>query len=64
ATLTSGPSNSSGVAEGTWQTKAPNKRGIGGTNPGPYTATVTGVTAAGYQWDGIQVHVDFTLAPK
>jgi len=62
ATVNSGPSNGSGVAEGTWQTKAPNKRGIGGTAPGTYTATVTGVTATGYQWDNVQAEVTFTVA--
>ena len=64
ATLASGPSNSSGVAEGTWQTKAPNKRRIGGTSPGGYTATVTGVTAAGYQWDNAPAQTTFTIAAK
>jgi hypothetical protein len=64
ATLTSGPSDSNGIAEATWQTKAPNKRGMGGTNPGLYTVTVTGSTAAGYQWDGVQTSTNFQLSGK
>lgn len=51
--LTTGPSDADGIAEATWQTEAPNKKGIGGTTPGDYTATTSGVTASGYVWDGV-----------
>jgi hypothetical protein len=59
--LTSGPSSSSGIAEAKWTTTAPNKRGQGGTPLGGYTATVTNVTATGYQWDGLPSSVTFTI---
>jgi hypothetical protein len=61
ASLTSGPSNSSGLAEARWTTTAPNKRGQGGTPIGNYTASVTNVTATGYQWDGLATTVPFTI---
>ncbi len=61
ATVTTGPSNSEGVAEGSWQTKAPNKRGVGGTTPGGYNATTAGVSASGYTWDGVPTHANFTI---
>ena len=51
--LISGLSNTSGLAEAKWATTAPSKRGQGGTPTGSYTATVSGVTAAGYEWDGL-----------
>ncbi len=54
ASLTSSSSGSDGWAEAKWITSAPNKRGAGGTSPGSYTVTVTGMTAAGYTWDGDQ----------
>lgn len=60
--LTSGPSDSNGMAEAKWTTTAPNKRGQGGTPTGSYSATVNGVTAAGYEWDRTPpVPVDFTI---
>jgi len=48
--LTTGASNSQGIAEAKWATKAPARRSTG-TAIGSYTATVTGVTASGYTWD-------------
>ncbi len=51
--LTTGPSNVDGIAEATWQTAKPNKRGVGGTTPGTYVATVTNVTTACYTWDEV-----------
>jgi hypothetical protein len=54
-------SDASGIAETTWNTSAPNKRGQGGTAPGTYTATVTNVTASGYNWDMVRTSVDFTI---
>jgi hypothetical protein len=57
----SAASDSDGIAEVSWQTEKPNKRGQGGTTPGSYTATVVGVTAAGYGWDGIMTSAAFSL---
>jgi 3',5'-cyclic AMP phosphodiesterase CpdA len=62
--LTSGPTSSNGTAEVQWNTSAPNKRGVGGTPPGPYTATLTNVSASGYNWDGTRAYVGFTLESK
>jgi len=59
--LTSGPSDSNGVAEAKWTTTAPNRKGQGGTPIGGYTATVNGVTAAGYEWDHTPVSVNFSI---
>jgi hypothetical protein len=59
--LSAGPSDSDGIAEATWNTQAPNKRGQGGTATGTYSATVTGVTADGYTWDGAVITRDLTL---
>ncbi|MDH3870569.1 MAG: fibronectin type III domain-containing protein, partial [Desulfuromonadales bacterium] len=61
ASLSTGPSDSKGVAEATWQTQAPNRKGQGGTTPGNYTATTTDVTASGYIWDGVMTTTAFTL---
>jgi hypothetical protein len=60
-TLTSAPSDGSGVAEAKWTTTAPNRRGQGGTPTGGYTATVTGLSASGYLWDGVEKFVTFTI---
>jgi hypothetical protein len=59
--LTTGPSDANGIAELTWQTQAPNKRGQGGTATGSYTATTSGVTATGYTWDGVATSVGFSV---
>jgi hypothetical protein len=64
ASITSGPSDAGGMAEANWATTAPNKRGVGGTPTGDYTARVSGVTAAGYQWDTTATAVQFILDPK
>ncbi|UCD29154.1 MAG: Ig-like domain-containing protein [Planctomycetota bacterium] len=60
ATLTTGPSDASGVAEATWQTKAPGKRNPG-TTPGGYTVQTKNVTATGYHWDGIMTSATFSI---
>ena len=60
-TLTTGPSDANGIAEATWNTQAPNKRGQGGTPTGSYTATTTNVTASGYTWDGVMTAVSFSI---
>jgi len=61
ASFTSSPSNSSGMAETKWTTTTPRKRGQGGTPTGDYTATVTNVTATGYQWDNQVGTVSFNI---
>jgi len=58
--LQTSPSDADGIAEATWQTKAP-KRGNPGTATGDYTATTTGVTASGYVWDGVPTEVPFSI---
>jgi hypothetical protein len=55
------PSDASGIAEVTWQTKAPNRKGVGGTTPGAYTATTANVTATGYTWDGLATFSNFNI---
>ena len=62
AVVTSGPSGADGVAEGSWTTAGPNKKGQGGTTLGTYTVTVTGITANGYTWNGTEIAVTFTLS--
>jgi hypothetical protein len=54
-------SDGDGIAEVTWETSAPNKRGRGGTTPGSYTATTTDVTAGGYSWDDVATSASFTI---
>jgi hypothetical protein len=39
----------------------PNKKGVGGTTLGTYTATTTNVTATGYTWDGVMTNSTFTI---
>jgi PKD repeat protein len=55
--LISNPSNDDGVAEVTWKTLAPKKKGkqsgTGGTMPGIYEATVTNISAPDHTWDGV-----------
>lgn len=61
ATITSGPSDANGIAESTWNTSAPNRRGQGGTPTGSYTATTANVEAAGFDWDGVTTNIGFTV---
>ena len=61
AELLSNPSDSAGIAESVWQTQAPNKKGNGGTKPGSYDVTVTGITASGFAWDGVPASTTITL---
>jgi hypothetical protein len=58
ATLLTDPSDASGMAEATWQTQKPNKKGQGGTPSGAYEAVTNNVTVSGYVWDGVM-----TIAP-
>jgi len=60
--LTTGPSDANGVAEVTWNTQSPNKKGQGGTAIGGYTATISSVTASGFVWDQISTSTTFTLS--
>ncbi|OVE75061.1 hypothetical protein BVX95_00375 [archaeon D22] len=60
-TVVTGPSGSDGIAEATWSTQAANRKGNGGTTPGSYVATTTDVSAAGYDWDGIESTIQLTL---
>ena len=61
ASLVSTASDATGMAEATWQTQRPNKRGNGGTAPGAYTASVEGVSATGRTWDGSDSSTAFTV---
>ncbi len=58
--LVTAVSSSQGIAEAKWVTKAPSRRSLG-TPTGIYDATVTGVTAAGYVWDGNKLKVSFSI---
>ncbi len=58
--LTTGASNSQGIAEAKWATKAPARRSTG-TTKGNYTAIVTGVTASGYAWDHVTTKAQATF---
>jgi hypothetical protein len=60
--LTTGPSDASGVAEASWNTRSPNKKGVGGTAIGGYTTTISGVTASGFVWDQILTSTTFTIS--
>ena len=61
ATITSTASDASGVAEATWNTSAPNKKGNGGTTPGTYVIAVSGVELTGYAWDGLVTTATVTV---
>jgi len=60
AAVSSGSADAQGYATATWDTTAPRKN-KDGTPTGSYTATVTGVSAGGYTWDGVTVEVVFDL---
>jgi len=60
-TLTSGASDADGMAQMSWVTQAPNKRGVGGTTQGMYTVTVIGVGGT-FPWDGVMTSTTFTLS--
>jgi hypothetical protein len=63
-TLTSSSSDANGIAEATWNTQSPNKKGAGGTATGTYTATVMGVSAGSHDWNNVATSKDFTLGPQ
>jgi len=54
-------SDMSGLVTFTWKTSAPNKKGLNGTTPGVYTATVTNVRSDDYVWDGGIVNITFSV---
>ena len=64
ASLTSQASDGNGMAEASWTTSAPNKRGMGGTPSGNYSVSVGNVTATGYRWDGQTLSSSFSLQSK
>jgi hypothetical protein len=59
-TLTSGPSDASGIAEATWQTKAPGRKSPG-TTAGSYTVETKGVALSGYDWDSVTTSTTFIV---
>ena len=59
--INSGASDAEGNAEALWATQKPNKKGIGGTASGSYTATASGLSAPTHDWDGIAKEVNFTI---
>src|SRR4030065_883354 len=62
-TLTSGPSNTNGIAEARWKTFAPRRKNSG-TTPGSHPATANKVVASGYTWDDIRTTTPFTVNSK
>jgi len=60
--VTSAASDATGVATAAWVTQAPDRRGKGGTATGAYVATVSGLNAASYHWDGVAVQAGFNIA--
>lgn len=56
--VTSAPSDLTGIAESSWQTSAPNRKGNGGTPTGLYTVTTTNVSG---NWNGVTTSITFTL---
>ncbi|MBI4774789.1 MAG: hypothetical protein HY788_11525 [Deltaproteobacteria bacterium] len=54
-------SDVNGLATFTWKTSAPNKKGLNGTTPGAYSATVKNVQSPDYVWDGGIVNVMFSV---
>jgi hypothetical protein len=61
ASITSASSDNDGMAGASWNTQAPNRKGQGGTAAGVYTATVSGLAAGGYSWNGEIVQVSVTI---
>ena len=53
--------DSQGEAEATWATLRPNKKGIGGTAIGTYTAEITGIKSSTHQWNGIPGEWSFDI---
>ncbi|MFU8895480.1 MAG: multiheme c-type cytochrome [Gammaproteobacteria bacterium] len=60
ASVSSASADEQGFAIATWGTAAP-RRNRDDTPIGNYTVTVAGVSAGGYNWDGVTVNVSFAL---
>jgi hypothetical protein len=58
--LSTDPADENGIALVTWVTD-PGKGNQPGTPTGSYSISVTGVTAAGYDWDGVSTTLAFIL---
>jgi len=63
ADLVSTTTAADGTAEVLWQTKQPDKIGLGGTATGAYEAAVSGLSSATHNWDGAVDSVDFAVFP-
>jgi hypothetical protein len=63
-TLTSTASDNAGTGEANWVTQKANKKGVGGTAIGSYQATVSGLSASGYGWDGQTMQVSFSIGVR
>ena len=61
ANLVSSGSGPDGIAEASWATNAPNRKGNGGTASGTYTITVSGLESPGHDWDGTAATTTITL---
>ncbi len=61
AAVLTATTDSTGAFELSWQTQAPSRKGQGGTSPGSYTASVTGIALDNYSWDGQSATAAFTL---
>jgi len=59
--LVSSGSGPDGIAEASWATDAPNRKGNGGTATGTYTIAVTGIESPGHDWDGVTTTTTITL---
>lgn len=57
----SSASDGLGIADAEWSTQRPNRKGAGGTTEGIYTATVSGLSAGGFDWDNIPLEVEFSI---
>ena len=58
--LTTGPSDSSGWAEASWNTKAP-KRGQGGTALGNYSVEISNLSSTTHNWDGVMAFIAISI---
>jgi hypothetical protein len=59
--LLSSVTNSEGEAEVSWATARPNKKGVGGTALGTYSAVVSGLNSTSHQWDEGPSELDFEI---
>ena len=59
--LVSSPSGTDGVAEVSWATEAPSRKGRGGTPTGSYIISVTGLDSQSHEWDAAPAEVTVTI---